>query len=96
AAGYATVNETLLQQAEEKALYAALITAEAKAKAAVGAEKFAEAMTALSTLRAPIDAFFDKVTVNADKPELRANRLALLNRFIAATAAVADLSKLEG
>ena len=53
-------------------------------------------MTALSTLRAPIDAFFDKVTVNADDPALRANRLALLQRFTAATATVADLSKLEG
>jgi glycyl-tRNA synthetase beta chain len=96
AAGSAGVSEASLQQAEEKALFAALVAAETKAKAAVGAEKFAEAMSALSNLRAPIDAFFDKVTVNADKPELRANRLALLRRFIAATATVADLSKLEG
>jgi glycyl-tRNA synthetase beta chain len=95
-AGEVGVTEALLQQAEEKALHAALIATEEKAKTAVAAEKFAEAMTALSTLRAPIDAFFDKVTVNADKPELRANRLALLQRFIAATATVADLSKLEG
>ncbi len=86
----------LLQQAEEKALHAALLIAEEKAKIAVAAEKFAEAMAALSILRAPIDAFFDKVTVNADDPALRANRLALLQRFIAATATVADLSKLEG
>ncbi len=91
-----TVDEKLLQQAEEKALHAALAAAEAKSTSAVMAEKFAEAMTALSTLRAPIDAFFDKVTVNADDPALRANRLALLQRFTAATATVADLSKLEG
>ncbi len=85
-----------LQQAEEKTLFAALKPAEEKAAKAVAAEKFADAMTALASLRAPIDAFFDKVTVNADDEALRANRLALLSRFIAATATVADLSRLEG
>lgn len=92
----AAVNAQGLQQPEEKALHAALLAAEERAKAAVAAEKFAEAMAALSSLRAPIDAFFDKVTVNADDRGLRANRLALLQRFAAATASVADLSKLEG
>ncbi len=96
ASGAAAVDPSNLQQSEEKSLHAALLAAEEKAKAAVAVEKFAEAMTALSTLRAPIDAFFDKVTVNADDPALRANRLALLQRFTAATATVADLSKLEG
>jgi glycyl-tRNA synthetase beta chain len=94
--GAAAVEASKLQQAEEKALHAALMAVEEKAKAAVGAEKFSDAMAALSTLRAPIDAFFDKVTVNADDAALRANRLALLQRFVAATATVADLSKLEG
>jgi glycyl-tRNA synthetase beta chain len=88
--------ENTLQQAEEKVLFAALKTAGEKAAKAVAAEKFEDAMTALAFLRAPIDAFFDKVTVNADDASLRANRLALLSRFIAATATVADLSKLEG
>ncbi len=91
-----SVEERLLQQAEEKALFVALKLAEAKAAKAVAVEKFAEAMTALASLRAPIDAFFDKVTVNAGDANLRVNRLALLNRFIAATASVADLSRLEG
>lgn len=90
------VDESLLQQAEEKALYAALTPAEDKAAKAVDKENFAEAMTALASLRRPIDAFFDKVTVNAEDERLRANRLALLARFIAATRTVADLSKLEG
>lgn len=90
------VSESALQQAEEKSLFAALKSVEGTAAAAVAAEKFADAMTALAALRAPIDAFFDKVTVNADDPALRANRLALLKRFVAATASVADLSKLEG
>jgi glycyl-tRNA synthetase beta chain len=53
-------------------------------------------MSALAKLRAPLDAFFDKVTVNADDKALRANRLALLARLTAATAKVADFSKLEG
>jgi glycyl-tRNA synthetase beta chain len=90
------VDGSLLQQAEEKALFAALALAEEKAARAVAAEKFADAMSALASLRAPIDAFFDKVTVNAEDAKLRANRLALLQRFIAATATVADLGKLEG
>ncbi|MCB2097197.1 MAG: glycine--tRNA ligase subunit beta, partial [Parvularculaceae bacterium] len=90
------VNEGALEQAEEKALFSALKSAEDKASKAVAAEKFEDAMAALASLRAPIDAFFDKVTVNANDAKLRANRLALLQRFIAATASVADLSKLEG
>ncbi len=91
-----SIDEKLLQQTEEKALYAALKAAEDKAAKAVAQEKFSEAMAALASLRPAVDAFFDKVTVNADDAQLRANRLALLARFIAATATVADLSKLEG
>ncbi|NWG92119.1 MAG: glycine--tRNA ligase subunit beta [Parvularculaceae bacterium] len=90
------VDARLLQQAEEKALFAALKSAEEKAAKAVAEEKFEDAMTALASLRGPIDAFFDKVTVNAEDEILRANRLALLQRFTAATARVAELSKLEG
>ena len=92
----AMVDEKCLQQAEEKALYAALAKAEEKAAKAVAAEKFADAMSALASLRPAVDAFFDKVTVNADDRDLRANRLALLQRFIAATASAADLGRLEG
>jgi glycyl-tRNA synthetase beta chain len=91
-----TVDENLLEQSEEKALFAALKAAEERAKSAIVAEKFEDAMAALASLRAPIDKFFDKVTVNADDKNLRANRLALLARFRAATATVADLAKLEG
>ena len=90
------VDEKLLKDAEEKALHAALKDAETKAEKAVAAEDFAAAMSALAKLRAPLDAFFDKVTVNADDAKLRANRLALLSRLTAATAKVADFSKLEG
>jgi len=58
---------------------------------------FSGAMQALAGLRAPIDAFFDKVTVNVqDKPDLRLNRLKLLNQIRATMDAVADFSKIEG
>ena len=90
------VNAEALEQAEEKALFAALETAEGKAHESVVAEDFETAMTALASLRSPLDAFFEAVTVNADDAALRANRLALLQRFIKATEQVADFSKLEG
>ncbi len=92
----AAVTEDALAEAEEKALYAALMDAEATAETAVAAEDFEAAMSALAQLRAPLDAFFEKVTVNADDAKLRANRLSLLARLTAATAKVADFSKLEG
>lgn len=86
----------LLAEAEEKALFAAMETATAEADAALKAENFEAAMQALSTLRAPTDAFFDKVTVNADKPELRKNRLSLLAHLRRAIHLVADFSKIGG
>lgn len=83
-------------QPEERALAEALEATRAEASAAVAAEDFAGAMRALSRLRAPVDAFFEKVTVNADDPGLRENRLLLLNALRAATREVADFSRIEG
>ena len=83
-------------QSEERALAEALAEARREASAAVAAEDFAGAMRALSRLRAPVDAFFEKVTVNADDPALRQNRLLLLNALRAATREVADFSRIEG
>ncbi len=83
-------------QPEERALAEALESARAEASAAVAAEDFAGAMRALSRLRAPVDAFFETVTVNADDPGLRENRLLLLNALRAATREVADFSRIEG
>ena len=80
----------------EKALMDALSTAGPQAAAAVAAEDFAGAMTALATLRAPIDAFFDGVTVNDADPDKRAARLGLLAQFRDAVHGVADFSKIEG
>ena len=80
----------------EKALIEALDSAEPKAAAAVQAEDFEAAMAALASLRAPIDKFFDEVTVNDADPAKRSARLDLLGRFRAAVHEVADFSKIEG
>ena len=63
---------------------------------AIAGEDFETAMQHLAALRAPIDNFFEQVLVNADDAAIRANRLALLARIRAATAAVADFSKIGG
>ncbi len=82
--------------ADEKALIEALAAAGPKAQAAVEAEDFTGAMAALATLRAPIDAFFDTVTVNDADPAKRSARLALLDAFRGAVHKVADFSRIEG
>jgi glycyl-tRNA synthetase beta chain len=86
----------LYAQAEERALAAAIDAAKSEASAAVAREDFEAAMRAMAKLRPHVDAFFDKVTVNADDKPVRANRLRLLNQIRAATLAVADFSKIEG
>jgi glycyl-tRNA synthetase beta chain len=81
---------------EELALEAAINIAEPLAAAAIAAEDFAAAMTALASLRAPIDAFFDGVMVNDPDPGKRSFRIGLLTRFRDAVHQVADFSKIEG
>jgi glycyl-tRNA synthetase beta chain len=85
-----------IPETEEAALIAALDTAAPKAAAAVEGEDFEGAMAALATLRAPIDAFFDKVTVNDADPAKRKARLALLARMRDAVHRVADFGRIEG
>jgi len=87
---------SLFQQDEERALAAALDAARPNIDAAIADENFVGAMQALAGLRAPVDAFFDEVTVNADDPALRVNRLKLLNGIRSALDGVADFSKIEG
>ncbi|HWF00211.1 MAG TPA: DALR anticodon-binding domain-containing protein, partial [Caulobacteraceae bacterium] len=82
--------------AEERALFDALGAAGPKVEAALSAEDFAAAMTALAALRAPVDAFFDAVLVNAPDPAERANRLALLAAVQSLTRRLADFSKVAG
>jgi glycyl-tRNA synthetase beta chain len=86
----------LLKRPEEKTLAKAVDEVEKKAAAAVAREDFEGAMTEMAKLRAPVDAFFDFVTVNTQEADLRANRLRLLNRIRATTLTVADFSKIEG
>ena len=80
----------------EKALIDALAAAAPQAADAVESERFADAMAALATLRAPIDRFFEEVIVNAEEAEKRQARLALLARFRDAVHQVADFSRIEG
>ncbi|MBO0124271.1 glycine--tRNA ligase subunit beta [Agrobacterium sp. OT33] len=90
------VSEELLKLDAEKALYAAIKSASADAAKAVEGEDFRSAMQALSTLRAPVDKFFEDVLVNDEDAAIRANRLALLKAIREATGTVADFSKITG
>jgi len=86
----------LAETDEERALFNALDQAEAAITPAMQAEDFAAAMQAMAGLRAPIDAFFDAVQINADNQILRRNRLNLLHRIRATCLQVADLTKVSG
>jgi glycyl-tRNA synthetase beta chain len=89
-------NPALYSLDEEKTLAKAIDQVKTEASAAVAKEDFAAAMSAMAKLRPAVDAFFDKVKVNDDDPEVRENRLKLLNEIRAATRAVADFSRIEG
>lgn len=81
---------------EERALFAALDAAEAVIDPALAAEDFAAATAAMASLRAPLDAFFEAVQVNAENQILRRNRLNLLSRIRATCLKLADLTRIEG
>jgi glycyl-tRNA synthetase beta chain len=90
------VADRLLRLAEEKALSRQLAAIDERARNLLDEERFEEAMTELARLRQPVDAFFDKVTVNTDEPELRENRLRLLAHIRDTMNRVADFSQIEG
>ena len=81
---------------DEKALFAALATAEPAIASALKAEDFARAMGAMAALRAPIDAFFTAVQVNAESAVIRRNRLNLLSSIRNICLQAADLTRIEG
>ncbi|MEM1375542.1 MAG: glycine--tRNA ligase subunit beta [Pseudomonadota bacterium] len=81
---------------EEKQLFAALEAAEAKIAPAMAKEDFVTAMAAMASLRAPIDAFFEAVKINADSEIVRRNRLNLLSQIRKTVGQVADLTRIEG
>jgi glycyl-tRNA synthetase beta chain len=91
----AWVDMTLLREPAEVALHAALVDVVPQADAAFVTGDYSESLQVLAALRAPVDAFFDGVMVNADDPALRANRLGLLARLHAAMNQVADISRLS-
>lgn len=90
----ATVNEGALVEPAEQALFAAMQATVPAANARFDAGDYTASLQALAALRAPVDAFFDGVMVNADDPALKANRLGLLQQLHEAMNRVADLSRL--
>ena len=88
------VDPTLLNEAAEVALFQALNQVEPQATMAFQQSHFADSLKALAALRVPVDAFFESVLVNAEDPDLRNNRLALLSRLHSSMNRVADLAKL--
>ncbi len=86
----------LLRDPAELALAHALLAIENTIIPLLRREDFAAAMTAMAQLRAPLDAFFDRVTVNAPEPDLRRNRLRLLHTLRSTMGHIADFAKIEG
>jgi len=86
----------VLRQEEELVLFDRLKDVTLEIEKAIADENYLAAMGTLAGLRAPVDAFFDKVTVNADDAALRANRLKLLNRIRRTMDQVADFGRIEG
>jgi len=90
----ASIKPELLKESAEKALLNAIHSVAAKADSAWANGNYTENLQALAALKAPVDAFFDSVMVNAEDPALRSNRLGLLATLHQAMNRVADLSKL--
>ncbi|WP_075221091.1 glycine--tRNA ligase subunit beta [Acuticoccus yangtzensis] len=92
----AAPDRAALVEPQEIALFDAVAEARTAVAAKVAAEDYAGAMSAIAALRAPVDAFFEAVLVNADDPTLRANRLRLLAALRDTTREVADFSAISG
>ncbi|MBW8370205.1 MAG: glycine--tRNA ligase subunit beta [Thiobacillus sp.] len=90
----ATADPARFVESAEKALFEALGEIAPRADAAFEAGDYTASLQKLAALKAPVDAFFDSVMVNADDPVLKANRLALLNQLHQTMNKVADLSRL--
>ena len=91
----AQVDTALLKEAAEAALHRALLAVAPQAEAAFATGDYTASLQALAALRAPVDAFFDGVMVNADDPALKTNRLGLLATLHQAMNRVADISRLQ-
>ena len=91
-----TVNPALLTNTNELALFERLTTVVAKIQPLLAEEQYDNAMRVLAGLRNPVDKFFDEVTVNADDPATRKNRLHLLSQIGAAMGDIAEFNQVEG
>jgi glycyl-tRNA synthetase beta chain len=91
---YGTPVAAMLSERAEVELDAAVSSVRPLADAAFARGDYVSSLQALAALRAPVDAFFETVMVNAEDPGLRANRLGLLNALRILMNRVADLSKL--
>ncbi len=90
------VNQTLFQQKEESILCDVLSNIDKNQDKIYEIDEFRSYLVELSGLRSPVDAFFDKVTVNADEDALRSNRLKFMDEIRLTMDAVADFSQIEG
>ncbi len=90
------VGTALLREPEEEDLMRALQEGRSALDEILAREAYQEAIAPMAALRPSVDAFFDRVTVNAPEPDLRRNRLRLLNRVRATIDRVADFSQIEG
>jgi glycyl-tRNA synthetase beta chain len=90
------IDSALLEEDAERDLARAIGEVGPAVAAAVAHEKFTDAMASLAGLRAPVDRFFEAILVNAERPELRQNRLRLLFHLRAAMNMAADFSRIEG
>jgi glycyl-tRNA synthetase beta chain len=90
------VNEAYLRTEEEQRLVRIIADSDEEITLRLQDDDYGNALRTLATLRAPVDAFFDKVTVNATEPDLRLNRLRLLHKLRSTMDRVADFAKIEG
>jgi glycyl-tRNA synthetase beta chain len=93
---YPAVERARFVAPEEDLLWQNLLAVRERLQILLKHEEFAEAMQTLASLRPVVDGFFDRVTVNAEVPALRLNRLALLQNITRVMNRVADFSKIEG
>ena len=91
-----SINFGLIKINDEERLATQIDVASSRIREHLQSDDFSGALSALATLRAPVDAFFETVTVNASDPELRLNRLRLLNRLCTTMHRLADFSRIEG
>jgi len=89
------IDKNLLEEKAEKELYQTLTDLDDKVQNLIDATKYQDALAELSTLRKPVDQFFDDVMVMADDEKLKNNRIALLNKLHGLFLQIADISKLQ-